>query len=233
VPQLETDPGDTESRSDDIAVSAISFGTSPANVEQTSLSVAWRVVDGQMRLLVGTPDGDANALSAGQSATIGNYVVTFTSATTIPALTVDDMPGAASDDGSVAVQMAADGRKDDYLLIAGVDSNPIVLQQDHPVTTASGYTYSFTGRVDASGINVKRDPGDTFIWIAVAMALIGLAITFYVPRRRLWARITPEGTTLAGVAERTTRFSRELRLIGHEAGAADALQPGDLHRGEE
>jgi hypothetical protein len=33
---------------------------------------------------------------------------------------------------------------------------------------------------------------------------------------------------MAGVAERTTRFSRELRLMGAELGAKDALQPGDI-----
>ncbi|OAI44569.1 hypothetical protein AYO38_00295 [bacterium SCGC AG-212-C10] len=233
VPQLETDPGELESRSDDIAVSAIRFPVKAGSNEEARLSVAWKIVDGQMRLLVGTIDGDANPLLVGNSVTIGDYTVTFASAFNIPALTVADMPGAASDDGSVALQMTADGAGNDYLLIAGVDGNAIQLMKNQPVTTASGYTYNFTGRVDASGINIKRDPGDTFIWIAVGMAFIGLAITFYVPRRRLWARISPQQTTLAGVAERTTRFSRELRLIGHEAGAGDALRDGDLRRGED
>jgi hypothetical protein len=59
------------------------------------------------------------------------------------------------------------------------------------------------------------------------MAIVGLGVTFYVPRRRLWVKVTEGRTYLAGIAERTTRFSRELRLMGAELGARDALLPGD------
>ena len=59
------------------------------------------------------------------------------------------------------------------------------------------------------------------------MAIVGLAITFYVPRRRLWVKVTTAGA-LAGVAERTTRFGRELRLLGAALGSKDALLPEDL-----
>ena len=93
--------------------------------------------------------------------------------------------------------------------------------------TASGYRYRFGERVDASGIDVRRDPGDTFIWLAVIMAMIGLGVTFYVPRRRLWVRVSGERTQLAGIAARTTRFGRELRRMGAELGARDALLPED------
>jgi hypothetical protein len=36
-------------------------------------------------------------------------------------------------------------------------------------------------------------------------------------------------TAMAGVAERTTRFGRELRLMGQALGAEDAVLPGDLY----
>ena len=42
-----------------------------------------------------------------------------------------------------------------------------------------------------AGIAVKKDDGAWFIWAATAMLLIGLAITFYVPRRRLWIKRAP------------------------------------------
>jgi cytochrome c biogenesis protein len=122
--------------------------------------------------------------------------------------------------------LGGDGRP--YLLVNGIDERNVILEQGKAVTTPSGYTYLFQGRVEASGVSVRRDPGDTFIWIAVAMAMVGLAITFYVPRRRLWVKVTPARTYMAGIAEKTTRFSRELRLMGRDLGAADALQPGDL-----
>ena len=66
----------------------------------------------------------------------------------------------------------------------------------------------------------------------VAMAIIGLAITFYIPRRRVWVKVTGSRTYMAGIAERTSRFSRELRRLGAELGSQDALQPGDLDRGD-
>lgn len=47
------------------------------------------------------------------------------------------------------------------------------------------------------------------------MAMVGLAITFYVPRRRLWVKVTPARTYMAGVAEKTTRLGREMRLMEH------------------
>ena len=53
----------------------------------------------------------------------------------------------------------------------------------------------------------RRDPGDTFVWIAVGMGMIGLGITFYVPRRRLWVKVTPSRTYIAGIAERTAALA--------------------------
>ena len=82
------------------------------------------------------------------------------------------------------------------------------------------------GRVEASGVSVRRDPGDTFIWLAVGMAIVGLAITFYVPRRRLWVKVTDSRTYLAGVAERTTRFGRELRFMGASLETLRTAAPG-------
>jgi cytochrome c biogenesis protein ResB len=141
------------------------------------------------------------------------------------------MPGAIDDE--VTVQMPTGGDGVPYLLINGISYDPLVLRQDVSVENEEGYTYTFGGQLEASGVDVRRDPGDTFIWIAVAMAMVGLAITFYVPRRRLWVKVTPARTYMAGIAERTTRFSRELRLLGHELGSRDAARPGDLTRGED
>ena len=44
---------------------------------------------------------------------------------------------------------------------------------------------------------------------------------------RLWLKVTPARTYVAGVAEKTTRLGRELRLMGAELGSRDALRPGD------
>jgi cytochrome c biogenesis protein len=49
----------------------------------------------------------------------------------------------------------------------------------------------------------KKDPGQGIVWSAFGFLITGIFITFYLPRRRIWARIVPSGD-LAIVA----RFDR-------------------------
>lgn len=228
LPQMATDPGlDPNDRSDDTGLSLLLFPEAPGSDSLVSFAAAWQFQNGRMVLSITSPDFDPLVLRPGEEGQAGNYRIRFEGAATIPATTVLDMPGATTDAGAV-VQMPLGGDGRPYLLVNGIDERNVILEQGKAVTTPSGYTYLFQGRVEASGVSVRRDPGDTFIWIAVAMAMVGLAITFYVPRRRLWVKVTPARTYMAGIAEKTTRFSRELRLMGRDLGAADALQPGDL-----
>jgi cytochrome c biogenesis protein ResB len=37
---------------------------------------------------------------------------------------------------------------------------------------------------------IKRDPGAGLIWIAYLSLISGLVLTFYFPRRRVWARLS-------------------------------------------
>ena len=56
----------------------------------------------------------------------------------------------------------------------------------------------------------KRDPGQAIVWAAFAALITGLAITFYLPRRRVWARFRPDGRLdLVGRADRHVEFERE------------------------
>jgi cytochrome c biogenesis protein len=82
--------------------------------------------------------------------------------------------------------------------------------------TVGNYEYTFEGRREYTGILVKRDPGSWFIWTATALLMAGLLLTFYVPRRRLWVKVTPEQTYLAGLAERTAHLGEELQELGTE-----------------
>ena len=61
----------------------------------------------------------------------------------------------------------------------------------------------------------KRDPGAPIVWGAFVTLLIGLAITFYLPRRRIWARFGRDGRLdLVGRADRQVDFDREFgRLV--------------------
>ena len=84
------------------------------------------------------------------------------------------------------------------------------------------YQYEFVANRSITGITVRRDPGSDFIWVATTLLLVGLGITFYLPRRRMWVRMTPERTYMAGVADRIHDFSNEMRRIGAAAGSSDA-----------
>ncbi len=227
LPQMGTDPGQDEgTRADDYATSTLVFPSAPGATTGPGFAAAWRVEDGSMRLTIVGPELAPVVMEAGESVLAGEYRIEFVGARSIPAIQVFDMPGALSDAGAT-VQMPAVANTNSYLLISGIAEENILLAENRPVTTPNGYTYTFGGRVEASGVSVRRDPGDTFIWLAVGMAVVGLGITFYVPRRRIWVKVTEGRVFMAGIAEKTTRLSREMRLMGAELGATDALQEGD------
>jgi cytochrome c biogenesis protein ResB len=104
--------------------------------------------------------------------------------------------------------------------LAGRDTETarLVLRPGEPVL-AAGYEYTFEGVREYTGVLVKRDPGSWFIWMATALLIGGLAVTFYVPRRRLWLKVTSERTYAAGIAERTAHLSAELERLLREAGS--------------
>lgn len=39
----------------------------------------------------------------------------------------------------------------------------------------------------------KHDPGQGLVWLAFVALITGISITFYLPRRRVWARVAPDG----------------------------------------
>jgi cytochrome c biogenesis protein len=79
--------------------------------------------------------------------------------------------------------------------------------------TVDGYEYTFEGQREFTGISVKRDRGAWFIWVATGLLLAGLAVTFYVPRRRLWLKLTAGETRVAALAEKSGGFERDMRTL--------------------
>ena len=72
----------------------------------------------------------------------------------------------------------------------------------------------------------KRDPGQGIVWAAFLSLIVGLAITFYLPRRRVWARLRQDGRLdLVGRADRHVDFDREFGGLIDELVAARAA-PG-------
>jgi cytochrome c biogenesis protein len=66
---------------------------------------------------------------------------------------------------------------------------------------------------------IKRDPGQWFIWIAYASLILGLSLTFYFPRRRVWARLDGERLQLAMAADRYVDVEREFGRLQDELSA--------------
>lgn len=61
-------------------------------------------------------------------------------------------------------------------------------------------------------IIAKRDPGQGIVWGAFASLIAGITITFYRPRRRIWARRTPDGSL--GLVFRADRYVDVEREFG-------------------
>jgi cytochrome c biogenesis protein len=60
----------------------------------------------------------------------------------------------------------------------------------------------------------KHDPGQGVVWLAFASLIAGIAITFYLPRRRIWARLAPSGElAIVGRADRYVDFEREFSRL--------------------
>ena len=71
-------------------------------------------------------------------------------------------------------------------------------------------TLELQGFSEYTMLIAKRDPGALIIWVAFATLLFGLAITFYLPRRRVWARLRADGRLdLVGRADRQVDVDRE------------------------
>ena len=78
----------------------------------------------------------------------------------------------------------------------------------------------------------KRDPGQPIIWAAFLTLIAGLAVTFYLPRRRVWARLGKDGRLdLVGRSDRQVDFDREFgglvdALVAARGGPRGAPAPG-------
>ena len=74
----------------------------------------------------------------------------------------------------------------------------------------------------------KKDPGQGIVWTAFLLLIIGLAITFYLPRRRIWARLAPSGELrLVARSDRYVDLEREFgRLLDELVVRSRAAGPG-------
>lgn len=107
--------------------------------------------------------------------------------------------------------------------------NGIGVGQTSPPANTAGYTITWSEASAYTGMVIKRDPGQGFVWLAYLSLITGLVLTFYFPRRRFWARFENGKLQLAMLADRyvdTDReFERITEQIGAKTGAARAEAP--------
>ena len=78
--------------------------------------------------------------------------------------------------------------------------------------TAEGTDFSveLRGFGEFTLLIAKRDPGKEIVWIAFGLLIVGLLITFWMPRRRVWGRLDPDGRLhLVVRADRYVDVTRE------------------------
>jgi cytochrome c biogenesis protein ResB len=210
----------------------------------------WQPAQGG-ELLVFEPGSGADAvratLSEGETSEAGNVSVTYIETEEVPSFVVPDFPlpegagdGAA---GEVLVQMqnvvygtdetseggaveGATGSGEPLLTVVGLSPQPVVLAPGESAEI-DGLEYMFEGQREFAGIDVRRDRSDMLVWAGAAFIVVGLMITFWVPRRRLWAKITDARLAMAGQAPSHANYTRELEDIARAAGAP--LERNDDH----
>ncbi len=171
------------------------------------------------RLVVYDPKDETTQLSVAQgtSAQLGGLKWTFSETTGLPSITTEGVPGDTSQSLVVLSTSRAGG---DYLTVLGpVDGRALTLYPNQPVRVGDK-EYTFAGRREFAGIEVRRDPGAKFIWVAAGLLIAGLMVSFYVPRLRLWARVRGGETVIAGPAERSGAFQTEMKRLTRELDAA-------------
>ena len=82
-------------------------------------------------------------------------------------------------------------------------------EKTDPATTG-GFTIRWSGAAAWTGMVVKADPGAGIVWVAFASLISGLVLTFYFPRRRVWARVVDGRVGLVLRGERYVAVDREL-----------------------
>jgi cytochrome c biogenesis protein ResB len=130
----------------------------------------------------------------------------------VPSAFLSNLPG--SDRG--AILELSRGESGDVLTIGPIAGHAVALRPGDSAVV-QGLEYTFLGLREFAGIVVRRDPGSTIIWIATGTLMLGLALTFYLPRRRLWGKITQGQAVFRGLGGRTAAIEKEVRQAAARA----------------
>ena len=86
---------------------------------------------------------------------------------------------------------------------------------DTKVSDELDLSISLAGFGEYTLLIAKADPGVGIVWLAFLALIAGITITFYLPRRRVWARLAPDGAlALVWRSDRYVDVEREFgRLL--------------------
>jgi cytochrome c biogenesis protein len=87
-----------------------------------------------------------------------------------------------------------------------------LLRGDEKVSDELGISIALPEFGEYTLLIAKRDPGQGIVWAAFLCLIAGITITFYRPRRRLWARLAPNGEL--GLVFRADRYVDVEREFG-------------------
>ena len=160
--------------------------------------------------------GQQVRVDEGATGALSGLALRFDSVTALPSAVGVGVPGGAAD---TLAQLIVPKEGAPSLLLVSAGQPAISLAQGQ-ATVVGPYEYTFAGQRAFAGIAVKRDVGSWFIWAGTAMLLFGLALTFYLPRRRLWIRIDQRGTHIAALAEKSGGFAKDMRTLAARMGVA-------------
>ncbi len=156
---------------------------------------------------------NGSVLTEGQAEDFDGLSVSFVGVTTIPSVAVSSVPGL---DGDGVAELSNGPGGSPLLTVGTVQGQALALSPNEPVTVG-GREYTFLGKREFAGITVRRDPGSTLIWFATGTFLLGLILTFYTPRRRLWGKIAAGQASFRGLGGQRKRVEKEIREVAAKA----------------
>ena len=88
-------------------------------------------------------------------------------------------------------------------------------RRDPARSEGTDFSVELRGFADYTLLIAKRDPGQGIVWTAFGLLIVGLLITFWMPRRRVWGRLDADGRlALVVLADRYVDVGREFgRLL--------------------
>lgn len=134
-----------------------------AEVFKQTVAMAWRSNDGTRS--IGQFTIPAKGLSV--------YVVQAASGKVLP-----ELPA-----GSIALEVTKTGSTTPSVQVLAQGGSADI----------DGLTFTFERNRQYTGVTIKRDPGSNIVWLGSGLLVLGSCLVFFLPHRRVWARVRPNG----------------------------------------